>query len=282
MKEYNIFLKNQPHGNLIIYMLPYWSSISPTAIKLLINSALKETAIKKLKVPNEIVIGAGIKSTLKKSFEQFHDPIRVDAGGITTQNLATRTDIEICTRDGIEIIAVKRVDTLPVDEIKNAGAIANKIRVGAGGIATACLETSDGNSIFTQDGDEVVAVRIADDVELYFRQVIDKEESKIEIVPLIGFSKYSSERFSDNVQIDSIITDTILRTFESCSDSLAIETQLDDIVYRIYLLVDNGIELDANISVSSKRKRWISEVADLPMAQIGAMSLQEFFYVESE
>lgn len=257
MKEYNIFLKRQPEGKIIIYMLPYHSTLSLDALKILLDVDVKETAKKMISVTDGIVLSAKVLGTLKRALEKFQNEISIEAGGILSGHLCTRDDDCICTRDGVEIDAVQRSPYLPVLEMKNIGTISNSIEIGAGGVKDSTLP-------------------------VFYRQILNEVVIGIELQSSADFTKKTAEHFDNAILIKAEVSDTVERVFEEGDSPIEIGADLEDLKYKIRVVASNLIQLSASVSVGTKRKRWLSEVADLPLSETGMMGMQEFFYVVIE
>lgn len=78
MKEYDIFLKKQPEGEIIVYMLTYYANFS-VRNGLLVNIDAYEKALKKLSISNRLGLQANVSSMTKRTFEQVQDGIGITA-----------------------------------------------------------------------------------------------------------------------------------------------------------------------------------------------------------
>ncbi len=165
MKEYNIYVKRPPVGEIIIYMLTYHVTIGLTALAILLDSRVRELVIKRLNVNNSFALAQLLRDVHKKTIAKFNHSIAVDAGGVVLVNMETRDGDEILTRDGVNIEAWQMVKELEVLEHMFAAA-KDELCVDAGGIATEWLLTDDGVEILTRDGVNIEAWQMVKELEV--------------------------------------------------------------------------------------------------------------------
>ncbi len=173
MKEYNIYVKRPPAGEIIIYMLTYHVTIGLRALAILLDSRVRELAIKRLNVNNSFTLAQRLRDVHKNTIAKFNHTIAVDVGGVVLVNMETRDGDEILTHDGVNIEAWHMAKELEVLERMFSAANKDDLCVDAGGIATEWLLTNDGVEILTRDGDEIEAVSISNKLPVFFKQTID-------------------------------------------------------------------------------------------------------------
>lgn len=108
MKEYDIFLKKQPEGEIIVYMLTYYANFS-VRNGLLIDVDAHEKALKKLSISNRLGLQAKVAGTKKRAFERVQNGIGISA----SPNFLVRKYVEY-VEPSIINIKTPEIDVVPV------------------------------------------------------------------------------------------------------------------------------------------------------------------------
>lgn len=108
MKEYDIFLKKQPEGEIFVYMLTYYANFS-VRNSLLIDIDAYEKALKKLTINNRLVLQAKVAGTKKRAFERVQNGIGITA----SPNFLVKKYVEYIEPNIINI-KTPEIDVVPV------------------------------------------------------------------------------------------------------------------------------------------------------------------------
>ena len=155
MKEYNIYVKTPPIGNVFIYMLGYHSYLHLSELGILLDAAAEISAMYYIAAgKTEIGIHSHLNRMFGRKYTNFTSALLgIDAGGVLYRPIETDSGDILTTRTGVEIISVyKKLKTLPVSAQKFFDTSNTKFELGAGSIDSKAIQTRNGSDIQTRDG----------------------------------------------------------------------------------------------------------------------------------
>lgn len=186
MKEYDIFLREPPEGEIIVSMLPYYAGFSPQN-GLLLDVSAHERALKKLRVSSHIGIHPDVSSTKKRAFERSNHRICIALSPVFSEkkSLGRVNPNAIC----IQIHSLNVVSTLFLGNAENPIKISQSLSDTKHGFERASVGP-------------VVHAGIAEIAELKFEQC----DNKISIAPLVGSLAYKDITFNGSSAVQQTVS----------------------------------------------------------------------------